>query len=332
MRATRSRLITIATIVLVTAGVLITVLRAGRDGGEDAGPRPGERAQQVDLSREVADFTSRFGPGHGYRQPGAADRAAVAEGVGLLLDGHRERAEDLLSQHDFTVRTVFDRVSGHHYAEVADRTDATATPRGWGRVYVDLDHPPRWSVQIPHPVADLATEQLGVRVLRDSPGGVLVLAGAHRKAGRGNSADVAHRRDTVFYAICAELVRRGMPGVQLHGMTASTAPGYDVVASTGAGSAGRADGRGLADALGTRGFHVCRAWERNCPLEGRENVEGRAAEAANVPFLHVESAPGVRVDRALADRAAAAVAEVTRRWASGVGDRGGEVRGGSGLR
>ncbi|MFI5686535.1 hypothetical protein [Streptomyces sp. NPDC051636] len=319
MRATRSRIITIATILLVIAGLagaLTAVLRATRDGGRDSGPRPGAGAQQVDLAREVADYTGRFGPGHGYRQPGRADRTAIAKGVGLLLDGHRTQAEQLLSQRDFTVRTVFDRVSERRYAEVADRTDAAVTPRGWGRVYVDLERPPRWSVQVPHPVADHGTEQLGVRVLRDSPGGVMVLAGAHRKAERGNSADMAHRRDTVFYAICAELVRRGVPGVQLHGMAASSAPGYDVVASTGAGSAGRADGRGLADALRTHGFHVCRAWVRNCPLEGQENVEGRAADAANVPFLHVEFAPGVRADGASADRAATAVGEVTRRWAT----------------
>lgn len=316
MRATRSRIITIATILLVTAAALTAVLRATHDGGGDESPRPGQGARQVDLSREVADFTSRFGPGHGYRQPGAADRTAVAEGVGQLLDGHRGQAEHLLSQHGFTLRTVLDRVSGRRYAEVADRTDAAADPRGWGRVYVDLDHPPRWSVQIPHPVADLDTEQLGVRVLRGSPGGVMVLAGAHRAAGRGNAADVAHRQDTVFYAICAELVRRGMPAVQLHGMAASAASGYDVVASTGAGSAGRADGLRLADALGRRGFRVCRAWERNCPLEGRLNIEGRAADAANVPFLHVESVPEVRADGAPADRAATAVGLVTRRWAS----------------
>ncbi|WP_280888292.1 hypothetical protein [Streptomyces sp. LBL] len=277
--------------------------------------RPGAGAQQVDLAREVADYTSRFGPGQGYRPPRRADRTAIAEGVGLLLDGHREKAEQVLSSHDFTVRTLFDRVSEHRYAEVADRADAAVTPRGWGRIYVDLDHPARWSVQVPHPVADHGTEQLGVRVLRDSPGGVMVLAGAHRKAGRGDSADVAHRRDTVFYAVCAELVRRGVPGVQLHGMAASSAPGYDVVASTGAGSAGRADGRRLADALRTDGFQVCRAWVRSCPLEGQQNVEGQAADTANVPFLHVEFAPEARAGGAPAARSVTAVSEVTRRWA-----------------
>ncbi|MFF4703330.1 hypothetical protein ACWC4D_11710 [Streptomyces sp. NPDC001288] len=296
---------------------MTAVIHATREGGPASGDgRHGQDAQPVDLAREVADYTARFAPDGGYRRPGRADRTAVARAVGLLVDGHRAQAERILSGRDFTVRTILDRVSGHRYAEVADRTDEAVTPRGWGRVYVDLDRAPRFSIQIPHPVFDKNTEQVGVRVLRDSPGGVLVIAGAHRRAGVGNSADVAHRRDTVFYAICAELVRRGMPGLQLHGFAASTAPGYDAVASTGAGTAARSAARRLADALGTHGFHVCRAWAEKCPVEGSTNMEGRAADAADVPFLHVELAPGVRLEPSAADRAATAMSEITHRWAT----------------
>ncbi|MEV5786439.1 hypothetical protein AB0L42_36410 [Streptomyces sp. NPDC052287] len=296
---------------------MTAAVHATRGGAtESADPRPGQGARQENLAQEVADYTSRFSPDRGYQRPGRADRTAIAHGVGLLIDGHRAQAERILSERDFTVRTILDRVSGHHYAEVADRTDEAVTPRGWGRVYIDLDHTPRFSIQIPHPAFDESTEQLGVRVLRDSPGGILVIAGAHRKAGVGNSADVAHRRNTVFYAICVELVRRGMPGLQLHGFAASTAPGYGAVASTGAGPAGRSDARRLADALGTHGFHVCRAWVRTCPVEGSTNMEGRAANAADLPFLHVEFAPDVRLNESAAERAATAMSEITHRWAT----------------
>ncbi|WP_245766833.1 hypothetical protein [Streptomyces colonosanans] len=273
------------------------------------------QADRIDLAREVADYTSRFGPNRGYQRPTQADRTGVAEAVGLLIDGHRSQAEQHLSQLDLTLRTIVDQVSGRRYAEVADRTEAAATPRGWGRVYLDLDSRPRWSVQVPHPVADQGTEQLGVRVLRGSPGGVLVIAGAHRKSGIGNSADVAHRRDTVFHAVCAELARRKMPGIQLHGFAASSAPHFDVITSTSSGSLGRSEARRLAGALRDRDFQVCRAWARSCPLEGRENMQGRVAQDEHIPFLHVEFAPALRADGPATERAAAAVAEVTRGWA-----------------
>ncbi|KOV69234.1 hypothetical protein [Streptomyces sp. MMG1121] len=317
MRAHRSRVITIATLLLVIAGLtagLTALLRTTHDAPDRAARPAPDGAGRIDLARAVADYTSRFSPDHGYRRPGRADRDDIAAAIGLLLDGHRGQAEQRLAQRDFTVRTVVDRPTGRHYAEVADRTDTAVTPRGWGRVYVDLDHRPSWSVQVPHPVFDRGSEQLGVRVLRGSPGGVLVIAGAHRKAGVGNSADVAHRRDTVFHAICAELARRGLPGIQLHGFAAESAPGYDVVASTGAGTAGRPEGRELADALGAHGFEVCRAWVRSCPLEGRTNMQGRVADADHVPFLHVEFSPTVRAGGRPAERAAAAIGDITRGW------------------
>ncbi|MEV5873169.1 hypothetical protein AB0L75_02875 [Streptomyces sp. NPDC052101] len=318
MRPHRSRTLTIAAILLVIAGLAtgLTVLLRGPGGAAHDSGRPAPQgAAQIDLAREVADYTSRFAPGRGYRRPGPADREGIAAAVGLLLDGHREQAVQRLSERDFTVRTVLDRPSGHRYTEVADRTDSAVAPRGWGRIYLDLDHRPSWSVQVPHPGFDLGTEQLGVRVLRGSPGGILVIAGAHRKAGVGNSADVAHRTDTVFHAICAELARRGMPGIQLHGFAASAAPDYDVIASTGAGTAARPEGSELADALRGHGFEVCRAWVRSCPLEGRTNVQGQTADADRVPFLHVEFSPTIRDGGQPADRAAAAIAEITRRWA-----------------
>ncbi|MGW5278232.1 hypothetical protein ACWERI_02050 [Streptomyces collinus] len=295
------------------------MLSRGSDGTAADAPagRRGDGPSPVDLARSVAAYTGRFTPGGGFRPPGRTERETVAQGVALLLDHHREQAEHRLAEVDFAVRTTVDTVTGRRFAEVYDRVDQGPSPRGWGRVFLDLDHPVRWSVQVPHPVADRDTEQLGVRVLRGAPGGLLVIAGAHRESGEGNAADVAHRRDTVFHAICAELVARRVPGIQLHGFAQESAPRYDVIASTGAGADGRAAARRLADELGARHFSVCRAWVRSCPLPGRDNVQGHEAAAHGVAFLHVEFAPGPRTEPATASRAARAVSVVTRGWAGG---------------
>lgn len=272
-------------------------------------PRPGE-----DLVERVAGFTAGFGPGHGYRRPTRTEREAVADGVALLLDHRRDQAEHRLANVDFEVRTVTDAVTGRHYAEVADRSEEAAAPRGWGRVYVDLDAPVRWMAQVPHPVADQNTERLGADLLRRSPGGVLIIAGAHRKAGRGDQADVAHRRDSVFHALSQTLTKRGLPGIQLHGMADDSAPRHDVVASTGRGREAVAEGRELADALRERGYDVCRAWARRCPLAGTSNVQGRLAAVRDVPFLHVEFGPRFRNHPKDARRAVEAMTTVTRTW------------------
>ncbi|WP_369218443.1 hypothetical protein [Streptomyces flavofungini] len=266
------------------------------------------------LERIITDYTSGFDEDSGYRRPTREDRRTLAESVALLLDGKRSEAERRLADMDFAVRTVRDPVGGRRYAEVADRSEGGAAPRGWGRVYIDLDSPVRWSVQVPHPVADRNTERLGAQLLSRAPGGILVVAGAHREAGRGDTADVAHRRDSVFHAICAELVRRGLPGVQLHGMADDSAPKHDIVASTGRGRDAVTEGRDLADALRERGYDVCRAWARKCPLEGRTNLQGRAAAFHDVPWLHLEFGPDLRLHPAHARKAVDALADLTRTW------------------
>ncbi|MGW1892812.1 hypothetical protein ACWCP6_21615 [Streptomyces sp. NPDC002004] len=301
--------------IAATLTALLAIMNHQDGPNRATGPVDDRRRSGVDLDRRVADYTARFGRDTGYSEPTSADRRTIAEGVGLLLDGHRSQAQQRLSDVDFEIRTIVDSATGRRYEEVADRTDDSPTPRGWGRVYIGLDSPARWSVQVPHPVADAHTEHLGVRVLRGSQGGVLVIAGAHRKAGDGNAADVAHRRDTVFNAICDELTLHGLPGVQVHGFADDSAPRYDVIASTGKGRIARNEGRGLADALHARDFAVCRAWVRSCPLAGHTNMQGRAAADQRVPFLHVEFSNRLRTNDGLMARAVEAVNVVTSRWA-----------------
>ncbi|MGW1885628.1 hypothetical protein [Streptomyces sp. NPDC001970] len=324
MTANRSKTIAIATTTIVVAATLLTGLlftlapsTGSPEGKRSADSRTQGSTEAVDLERRIGEYTSRFGEDSGYRRPSRDDRRAVARGVGLLLDGDREQAREQLSDVDFEIRTVTDSATGRRYAEIADRTEDARSPRGWGRVYVDLDRSARWSVQVPHPVADKRTERLGVSVLRGSRGGILVIAGAHRSAGREDAADVAHRTDSVFDAVCDELVRRGLPGLQLHGFADDSAPRYDVIASTGNGEVARPEGRALADALRVRDFDVCRAWVRSCPLEGRTNVQGRKAAEEGVAFLHVEFSNTVRTSRAQAARAAEAVTAVTAAWSMG---------------
>ncbi|MFK0296126.1 hypothetical protein ACIQU6_37410 [Streptomyces sp. NPDC090442] len=306
---------------------------ADRSGGRaphDTGtPRPSATAEPsgpptVRLDRRIAAYAAVFSARTGYQQPSRDDRRTVAGAVGLVLDGRRTEATRELATVDYALTVHVDAATGREYAEIADRSTRSPAPRGWGRVYVDLSAPVRWSVQVPHPVADQHTEVLGARALLSSPGGVLVIAGAHRDAGRDGAADVAHRRDTVFDAVCDELAARGLPGVQVHGFADDSASDYDVIASPGVGSVGRADGRLLAGALTDRSFRVCRAWVRSCPLEGATNVQGQAAADRHVPFLHVEFANSVRTDSWQVARAVSAVQSLVREWGERrtVGDRG----------
>lgn len=306
---------------LLVAAVAVAVPALDRSRTDAPNPGPGPTdGPPPGLERRLSSYATEVVADSRYRPPDRAEREALAEGVALYLDGERAKGERRLAEVDFGVRIVRDAPreeggQGRRYAEIADRTDEIR--RGWGRVYVDLDTAPRYSVQVPHPVADAYTDRLGAGVLRGAPGGVLVIAGAHRRAGEGNAADVAHRRDTVFHAVSAELVARGLPAIQVHGYADSSVPGRDLVVSTGAGDRARPQGRTLADALADDGFRVCRAWEETCPLEGRNNKQGRLAADEGVPFLHVEVSRAVRGDAARTARAVAAMATAVREWEAG---------------
>ncbi|WP_241196854.1 hypothetical protein PXH67_19120 [Streptomyces sp. P8-A8] len=304
-------------VTVVTLGALVALFvpfggrgtDAANGDGRHGNSAPGGHDQdhdRVDLARRITDFTRDTVAHSDYLPPLRAQRRTAAEAVGLFLDGRRAEAGRRLDDIDFGIRTYTDTATGRRFAEISDR--AAEGRRGWGRVYIDLSATSRWSVQVPHPVADSGSEQLGIGVLRARRGGVLVMAGAHRNADKKGRADVAHRRDTVFDAVCDELAARRFPGLQVHGFADSTEPDYDVIASLGSADKGLPTARRAATALRHEGFAVCRAWARRCALEGRGNVQGREAEDQGVPFLHMEFSRTVRDDAARVRRASAAMA------------------------
>ncbi|MCF2436002.1 hypothetical protein LV779_22695 [Streptomyces thinghirensis] len=72
-----------------------------------------------------------------------------------------------------------------------------------------------------------------MRLLDDTPGGTLVLAGAHRRAGAETPPTSPTARTAPSTGIVLELQERGVPGIQLHGFAESTTDRYAAVLSTG---------------------------------------------------------------------------------------------------
>ncbi|WP_234315376.1 hypothetical protein [Streptomyces globisporus] len=298
----------------VLAVIGITLSLAGcrspaRDGAE--GGRPSAH-ELVDLDARIVEYAEQAGSRAPYTPPGDAQRESLAQGVGHLLDGERAQAEKRLAAVGFHVTRLTDSATGRRYDEVAA---LKAGPEArWGRLYVSADATVRWSVQVPHPVADRGTESLGARLLEDTPGGTLVLAGAHRTSGREDAADVAHRSDSAFQAIVMELQKRGVPGLQLHGFAKGPGRPYDAILSTGVAQAAPEEVAALAAHMETRDLRVCRGWADRCPLEGTRNVQGGTAERHHATFVHAELAPAARGDATKATEARAALSELLRTW------------------
>lgn len=280
------------------------------DGAEPSAPRAREL---VDLRSRILDYTAGFEADAAYTPPGGDERERLAQGVGRLLDGDAAAAQRLLAPLGLGVTRLTDTDSGRRYDEIAaTRSDADAVD--WGRLYLTADSALRWNVQVPHPVSDRATEELGVRLLEENPSGALVLAGAHRRAGDAGEADVAHSEDSAFHTVVEELQKRGVPGLQLHGFAQTSDRPYEAIVSGGAAQTASDEASALADRLESQGLRVCRGWSARCPLEGTRNVQGRSAERRHAPFLHVELSPDARDDGPDAHETAEALADLLRTW------------------
>jgi hypothetical protein len=222
-----------------------------------------------------------------YRPPTPDERDSGVKGFSELLEG-RSGLADL----GFSVEDLVDDETGRACTLAVNEP---GTERAWGLYLIDRSAPPSLVAEVPHPASDLRTELFGLDYFRATPGAVLLVAGAHRRAGN-RTADVAHQPNSLFHVITTMLAARGLPQVQFHGFGDLSAPRRDVVLSPGAGLAGEPAKR-AADALGDAGFVVCRSWVEPCkPLEGTTNVQGRAAAAAGTMFLHVEMNRSVRED------------------------------------
>lgn len=279
---TRTRVAVAVLVVLVLAAVaaIATVLT----------PRP-VRPEPPWLEQQVRELTDRLSPRGPYRPPEPAERDAVVGAVAALVaSGADGAARGVLEDAGFSVGTARNAAG----AEYLVARSEPASERSWGLVALPLNRPPRLLVEVPHPNADYDTEDVGLAVLATVPDAVYLQAGAHRRAD-DERADVAHQQGSLFHALAVDLsTRLRIPQLQLHGFGERDDLDADVVLGGGPDDPAPAV-RTLADRLEESGVEVCRAWAGRCSeLEGRTNVQGRAAALAGLPFAHVEMSAELR--------------------------------------
>nr|WP_240942050.1 hypothetical protein [Planosporangium thailandense] len=210
-----------------------------------------------------------------------------------------------------------DAATGRRYTMYAGRPD---DGRAAGVVLVDPSVPVRLAVEVPHPNSDLRTERIGVHLFRLAPGAILVVAGAHRRAGNG-AADAAHNDRSLFHALAAEAANRRLPQIQLHGFADASLPGLDAVVSTGTRTATPAAVR-VATTLREAGLATCEPWrDSRGRLEGIGNVQASTAVRLGTTFVHLELSWRVRRDAHLRAVAVRAVAAALCRVSPGTGRR-----------
>lgn len=227
-----------------------------------------------------------------YVEPTSEQAERVAAAVAALARDDVEQAE-AVRDLGYSVREL-DHDGRRLLALVEDRSPR----RHWGTYVVAPRSSSRLLVEVPHPLSDLDTPQVGLQLFTRTGGRALLLAGAHRDAGSGDSADVAHRRDSVFEAVHRALLSESSVVAQLHGFDDGRRDDPDdVVLSNGTDDPPRLLRR-LQEDLSDEGFGVClfQGGPRCRDLAARTNVQGRSTRAAGGSFVHLELAPSLRRD------------------------------------
>jgi hypothetical protein len=246
----------------------------------------------VDLAEWLAGFTSTMSKAQPYREPTASEAGDGVAGLHRLLGGGD--AGVLLRPLGFIVTSGIDSASGRPFSLAF--SEPAPGKRAWAAVLVDLCAPARLVIGSPHPVADQDSEQVGLAVWRRSPGSLLLVAGAHRRAA-GGLADPRNHTASLFHRLAATLLAAGLPHLQVHGFADESAPDVDLVLSPGATTAGVPITR-VADSLAANDLAVVRTWQTPMPqLDGTTNVQGRAAAWTGAVFVHAEISASARASR-----------------------------------
>jgi hypothetical protein len=246
------------------------------------------------------------GPGRNsadYRPPRAPVSEALAEIVTAQLTG-----DDAPPAPDGVgVREAVDGAGRPARIVVETVSDGRTTGLGLYAVRAGTGVPPGIVVEVPHPRADLGTEDLGVELFSALEASALLVAGAHRTAGDG-AADVAHQPASAFAVVDRAVVGSGTVVLQVHGFDeAGHDSSADVVLSSGDRTASAVVQR-LDRELQDAGFDTCVYDGENCAaLAATRNVQAAHAREVGASFAHLELARSLREPGADRDALVAAV-------------------------
>ncbi|MDP9393659.1 MAG: hypothetical protein M3Q27_05075 [Actinomycetota bacterium] len=260
---------------------------------------PVTRSPLREVVRALLRDMPRGGSGD-YRAPTDGQASGAGRAYALLLTGDRSGAAATALGVGMEVATVEDPGSGQQFDVV--REPPGRAPRGWGLFVHRPGSASKVVVEAVHPLADRATVRGATALFERVRARDLLIAGAHRGAGADASADVAHAKRSVLQEVHEATLSSGVVIVQLHGFDAGDDRGQrfgDAVVSSGTWRPSRL-ARHAAEALEDADVTTCLVDRERCAdYAARRNIQGRAARAAGVAFLHVELSPEARRSRRL---------------------------------
>jgi hypothetical protein len=242
------------------------------------------------------------------------------------------------AEFDYEVVRFEDVDSDRRYYVLRENLDAVETLRGWGSYIMNPQARVDALVEVPHPMADVHTPEIGGQVFDQCEARGFLLAGTHRE-----KADVPDLVDSIFHQVHAAWIGPAarVAAWQIHGFASSKHPfprGAQVVASAGDGAVSPEiaaldavlEERGLAsyvfnelpaEAQENQRLNGGVAGVTFTSLAAAKNEQGRLSRSLGGSFVHIELEGNVRATAASRSEAGAAIAAVINKAAAPSADR-----------
>lgn len=231
------------------------------------------------------------------------------------------------AQLDYEVVQFTDSDTQRDYFVLREDLQAVDAIRGWGSYIVNPNSRTDAIVEVPHPMADVHTPEIGGKIFEQCQAKGFLLAGTHR-----DKADVPDLVDSIFHQVHIAWIGPAaqVAAWQIHGFAAikhSFPKQAQVVTSTGDGSVAP-EVANLDATLKERGLvsfvfnelspdaELNKQLNGDVPgatfasLAGAKNEQGRVSRSLGGSFVHVELEGSIRADAASRDRAGSAIATV----------------------
>lgn len=240
----------------------------------------------IDLSAWLRDLGSHINEAQPYREPTPEEVQSFLTKI--------DNGQATLESYDTETRRPFS-LFNHTYG----------LQEAWGAVLIDRSQPTRLVIEAPHVTTDTNSEFIALELWRKIPGSMLIIAGAHRKAGgiagTGSSqglADPPWNEGHMFNKVASHMIP--LPQVQIHGFSNDRQPDFDAVIATGSAPT-NPTAEAIATALEPH-MRVARYWNGDSLVYGAAgNNQSIAALNAGSDFTHVEMNYTVRTSRLLID-------------------------------
>ncbi|MCA9177360.1 MAG: VCBS repeat-containing protein, partial [Planctomycetales bacterium] len=316
-----------------------TVTIAGTASGFIAGSNTLDVVDDLEILVESGDFVAEverlkglaFGSGSDkYQVPNSVQLTAFRDGANALLAGDLTAAATQTWDLGYQLVRFTDTTVNQQYLGLRERLVGGEQQQGWGSYFVFPGATDNALVEVPHPIADLRSWEVGAIAFRDSNARGFLLSGAHRDANGADTADVAHLADSVFQQVHQSWndVNGATTTWQVHGFGIGNhafPAGTDAVISNGTGGVSgevvtldqRLEGLGLE----TYAYNTLAASHPlnqlpNDTLDGTTfaslgattNVQRQHASTLNATFVHIELERNIRDDATKRQQVGAAIA------------------------